>query len=306
MIQAKRLTKKYDKSYAVKNISFDLSPGKCVALLGPNGAGKTTTLKMISGLLAPTNGEVEFSEGKSGDIRQYIGYLPQHPQYHGWMTAVEFLVYVAQLSHISKKEAIKLSDELLKRVGIAEAKNKRIAKFSGGMKQRLGIAQAMIHKPKLLLLDEPVSALDPIGRRDVLNLMEELKQETTLLYSTHILSDAEEASDEILLMHKGTIVESGPLQQVKKNHQVNKISLRFAENLESYADRIAKMEIITKTEIKKQVLHVYVNNVDDARDQLLEKASEEKWPLLQFEVGQTTLEDLFMKVVNEHAVDDNL
>lgn len=306
MIQAKGLTKIYDKDYAVNNISFELSPGKCVALLGPNGAGKTTTLKMISGLLVPTKGEVKFSDGESGDIRQHIGYLPQHPQYHGWMTAEEFLVYVAQLSHISKKEAIKLSDKLLKRVGIAEAKNKGISKFSGGMKQRLGIAQALIHKPKVLLLDEPVSALDPIGRRDILNLMEALKQETTLLYSTHILSDAEEASDEILLMHRGTIVESGPLHQVKEKNQVDKISLRFAENMEFYAEQIAKMETITKTEVKKQVLHVYVNNIDIAREQLLEKANEEKWPLLQFEVGQTTLEDLFMKVVNEHAMDDNL
>ncbi|SFK22662.1 ABC-2 type transport system ATP-binding protein [Halobacillus dabanensis] len=306
MIKAKELTKMYDKGYAVKNVSFELSPGKCVALLGPNGAGKTTTLKMISGLIAPTKGEVKFSEKKGGDIRQHIGYLPQHPQYHGWMTAVEFLVYVAQLSHISKKEAIKQSDRLLKRVGIAEAKNKRIAKFSGGMKQRLGIAQALIHKPKVLLLDEPVSALDPIGRRDVLNLMEELKQETTLLYSTHILSDAEEASDEILLMHKGTIVESGPLHQVKKQNQIDKISLRFTENMEVYADQIANMETVTKTEVKKQVLHVHVNNIHLAREQLLEKANEEKWPLLQFEVGQTTLEDLFMKVVNEHAMEDNL
>ncbi|REJ08647.1 ABC transporter ATP-binding protein [Halobacillus trueperi] len=306
MIQLKNLTKTFDKQYAVKNITFDLPSGKCVALLGPNGAGKTTTLKMIAGLMHPTSGQVELANGVKGDIRKYIGYLPQHPQFHSWMTGKEFLHYVARLSHIPKQESQKLADQLLDRVGIADAKNRKISKYSGGMKQRLGIAQAMIHKPSVLLLDEPVSALDPIGRRDVLNLMEELKQETTLLYSTHILGDAEEASDEILLMHKGAIVESGSLQDVKERHQVDKITLRFDGNIEAYKEKMEEFPFVTHTDIQKQKIHVYVRNVPEARDVLLELVTKEQWPLLFFEVGQTTLEDLFMKVVNEHAMADHL
>ncbi|MYL50983.1 ATP-binding cassette domain-containing protein [Halobacillus litoralis] len=306
MITLKNITKTFDKENAVKNITFHLSPGKCVALLGPNGAGKTTTLKMIAGLMHPTSGQVELANGGSGDIRKHIGYLPQHPQFHNWMTGKEFLHYVARLSHISKQESQKLAEQLLDRVGIADAKNRKISKYSGGMKQRLGIAQAMIHKPTVLLLDEPVSALDPIGRRDVLNLMEELKQESTLLYSTHILGDAEEASDEILLMHKGAIVESGSLQEVRKRHQVDKITLRFEGNMQAYKGKIEAFPFVTHTDIQKQNIHVYVQNVHEARDVLLEHVNKEQWPLLFFEVGQTTLEDLFMKVVNEHAMDDHL
>lgn len=306
MIRVLNLSKTYPRHKAVHPISFDLSPGKCVALLGPNGAGKTTTLKMIAGLISPTSGEVTFTDEKKKDIRNYIGYLPQHPQFHNWMTGEEFLIYAAQLSRTSKKEAKTLAGSLLRRVGMEDAKNKRIGKYSGGMKQRLGIAQAMIHKPKVLLLDEPVSALDPIGRRDVLNLMEELKKETTLLYSTHILSDAEEASDEILLMHKGSIVESGPLERVKQQHQIDKISLRFSEELSAYRNQVEELEVVTRTEVHKQHLHVYVSDIAIARDHLLEIASQKKWPLLQFEVGHMTLEDLFMKVVSEHAVADDL
>ncbi|WLR47811.1 ABC transporter ATP-binding protein [Halobacillus litoralis] len=306
MIHLKNLTKKFDKEYAVKNITFDLSQGKCVALLGPNGAGKTTTLKMIAGLMHPTSGEVELSNGVSGDIRKYIGYLPQHPQFHNWMTGKEFLHFVARLSNIPKLESQKRAEQLLDRVGIADAKNRRISSYSGGMKQRLGIAQAMIHKPSVLLLDEPVSALDPIGRRDVLNLMEDLKQEATLLYSTHILNDAEEASDEILLMHKGSIVESGSLQDVKERHQVDKITLRFEGNMELYKEIVEAFPFVTHTDIQKQKLHVYVQNIAEARDVLLDLVHKEQWPLLFFEVGQTTLEDLFMKVVNEHAMADHL
>ncbi|WP_146815230.1 ABC transporter ATP-binding protein [Halobacillus faecis] len=306
MIHLKNLTKIFDKEYAVRNITFDLPPGKCTALLGPNGAGKTTTLKMIAGLMHPTSGQVELSNGMRGDIRQYIGYLPQHPQFHNWMTGKEFLQYVARLSHIPHLESKKLAERLLERVGIADAKNRKISSYSGGMKQRLGIAQAMIHKPSVLLLDEPVSALDPIGRRDVLNLMEELKQEATLLYSTHILSDAEEASDEILLMHKGSIVESGSLQDVKERHQLDKITLRFEGDMQSYQEKVEAFPFVTHTDIQKKKLHVYVQNVHEARAVLLDLVNKEKWPLLFFEVGQTTLEDLFMKVVNEHAMADHL
>src|SRR5690625_2020084 len=125
---------------------------------------------------------------------------------HGWMTGKEYLIYCAKLTYIKKNKAIKKAENLLQKVGIAEAKHKRIATYSGGMKQRLGIAQAIIHQPKLLIMDEPVSALDPIGRRGVLTLMEQLKEQMPILFSTHILNDADEISDELILLHKRKIV----------------------------------------------------------------------------------------------------
>ncbi|ARI78325.1 ABC transporter ATP-binding protein [Halobacillus mangrovi] len=306
MISVTNLTKIYDKQPAVDDVSFTLEKGKCIALLGPNGAGKTTTIRMMAGLISPSNGNVELQDLKVKDIRAHIGYLPQHPHFHSWMTGKEFLMYVGRLAHLSTKDAAARSEELLKRVGISDAKNRRIGKYSGGMKQRLGIAQALIHNPKLLMLDEPVSALDPIGRRDVLDLMEELKHETTILYSTHILSDAEEASDEILLMHKGRIVESGPLENVKKKHQVDKVSVRFSEQTEVYLKELEALDFVTRSETHKQTIHLYVTDIEAARDKILSLASQHKWPLQHFEIGQTKLEDLFMKVVNSDAMDDSI
>src|SRR5699024_9202307 len=136
------------------------------------------------------------------DIRPYIGYLPQYPTFYGWMSGYEFLIYIGKLANMNKDDVNERAEELLALVGLSEAKNKKIRTYSGGMKQRLGIAQAIIHRPQILMLDEPVSSLDPIGRREVLELMEQLKQEMTIIFSTHILSDADEISDELLLLHE--------------------------------------------------------------------------------------------------------
>ncbi|MFD1020713.1 ABC transporter ATP-binding protein [Thalassobacillus hwangdonensis] len=299
MITVKNLQKKYDGTPVVKGIDFQLSPGKCVALLGPNGAGKTTTLRMLSGLIRSTGGEIHFEGMKGKDIRSQIGYLPQHPVFHNWMTGKEFLVYVGRLAHLSMTEASARADQLLERVGIADAKNRRIGKYSGGMKQRLGIAQAMIHKPKLLMLDEPVSALDPIGRREVLTLMEELKEETTLLFSTHILNDAEEVSDELILLHKGEIVESGSMNEVRDRHRVDKIDMRLEAGFEADKQAVAALPSVDHVELDKGEWHIYVSDMDQARQQLLQLVQTNNWPVSRFEVGKATLEDLFMKVVKE-------
>lgn len=300
MISVKGLRKEYDSKPVVQDISFELAPGKCVALLGPNGAGKTTTLRMLSGLIRPTSGSIDF-EGMDQvkDIRSLIGYLPQHPVFHQWMTGKEFLLYVGQLASLTKKEAKGNAEELLAKVGLSDVKNKRIRKYSGGMKQRLGIAQAMIHKPKLLMLDEPVSALDPIGRREVLTLMEELKKETTVLFSTHILNDAEEASDELLLMHNGKIVESGALEDVRSRHQVKKIDLRFDGNSTAeYAEELQDLPNVERVEETKSGFTIYVDDIETARHELLKTIDTNRWPLDKFEVGKVKLEELFMKVVN--------
>ncbi|MGM7701380.1 ABC transporter ATP-binding protein [Pseudalkalibacillus sp. Hm43] len=300
MINVNRLNKQFDGKHVVKNVSFDLEPGKCVALLGPNGAGKTTTLRMLSGLIRSTSGSIQFEELKeSKDIRQHIGYLPQYPAFHDWMTGKEFLVYVGQLANLTKKEASTRADELLKLVGIIDASGQRIRKYSGGMKQRLGIAQALIHSPKLLLLDEPVSALDPIGRREVLTLMDSLKEHTTLLFSTHILNDAEEICNELLVMHHGEILESGPIREVRNRHQVEKIDICFANETADYQNLISQLPSVERVEMNKDSIHVFVQNMNQGREEILDAVQFNKWPLTKFEVGKTTLEDMFMKVVQK-------
>lgn len=298
IITVKDLKKTFDGKEVVKGLSFELAPQKCVALLGPNGAGKTTTLRMLSGLFRPSNGSISF-EGENVDPRKYIGYLPQYPVFHNWMSGKEFMIYVGQLAGLTKKEASERAEVLLERVGILEAQNRRIGKYSGGMKQRLGIAQAMIHRPKLLMLDEPVSSLDPIGRREVLNLMEELKRETTILFSTHILSDAEEVSDDLLLMHKGEIVESGSMEELRTKHQTSMIHLSFSEGLDQYEEKLRQQPWVTDILVERNELHLLVPNINEARLEILQLAASEGWPISKFEINRTSLEDLFMKVVNK-------
>ncbi|GGD20183.1 ABC transporter ATP-binding protein [Pontibacillus salipaludis] len=299
-IHVQHLKKQFDGTAVIEDVSFELEKGMCVSLLGPNGAGKTTTLRMLSGLMKPTSGLITF-EGKSNkeDIRSWIGYLPQYPVFHNWMSGREFLIYVARLARLSKKEAASRADQLLQKVGLHEAKNRRIGKYSGGMKQRLGIAQAMIHRPKLIMLDEPVSSLDPNGRREVLNLIEELKKETTILFSTHILSDAEEVSDRLLLLHNGILHHSGTIEELQATQAVNRIIIEFESHSEQYIEQLISLPEVLQVEPHGDALYVEVNKIKDARSAILQQAVEHHWPLTSFEIGRLSLEELFMKVVNE-------
>lgn len=298
LLSVKHLSKRYNESFAVHDVSFNLKSGKCIALIGPNGAGKTTILRMLAGTLKQTSGDISFSaKNKTNDRRTLIGYLPQHPVFHGWMTGEEFLIYSGKLAHLSKREAIQRTERLLQQVGIYDARKKRIQQYSGGMKQRLGIAQAMIHEPKLLMLDEPVSALDPLGRREVLTLMDELKEKMTILFSTHILSDADEVSDELLLLHKGKIVESGSLERLREQYATTAIELQFNGSFKKYIPMIEKLPTIETVSIKRQTIHLVVNDIINARQQLLSLIYDNSWPLVNFSINQASLEDMFMKVV---------
>lgn len=300
LLSVSNLSKSYDGKTAVNNVSFEFQEGKCIALIGPNGAGKTTILRTLAGLLKPSSGSVKFTGMKKNeDIRKYIGYLPQYPHFYPWMTGLEFLMYSGQLAFLSKIDAKRHAEELLEKVGISKAKDKRIGKYSGGMKQRLGIAQAIIHKPKLLMLDEPVSSLDPLGRREVLALMEELKNEMTILFSTHILGDADEVSDELLLLSNGEIVESGSMDELRQKYQTSMIEIEFQENTIFYQERIKELSSITDCFIERNVLKIAATDILAARREVLTAASEENWPLVTFTLNRATLEDMFMKVVGK-------
>ncbi|MBT2691037.1 ABC transporter ATP-binding protein [Bacillus sp. ISL-47] len=293
------LMKRFQEQEVIKGLNFELTEGKCVALLGANGAGKTTTLKMLSGLMKPDSGTIVFEGAEKGDFRSLIGYLPQYPVFYDWMTGREFLEYTGKLAGLSNKEAKGRAQGLLELVGIAEAKNRRIGKYSGGMKQRLGIAQAIIHRPKLVMLDEPVSALDPFGRREVLELMEQLKKETTILFSTHILNDAEEVCDEILFLHNGKLVEAGTMSQLKDKHQQAKIDLVFKENTSRYAEELSALYPVTSLKINGEKASLFVEDVEGAKKLFLTEITSRNLPLIKFEISRTSLEDVFMKVVQK-------
>ncbi|WP_147534901.1 ABC transporter ATP-binding protein [Bacillus marasmi] len=294
------LKKSFQGKEVIKGLDFILQNGKCTALIGPNGAGKTTILRMLSGLIQPTEGTIQFHGNQTnGDIRQYIGYLPQFPVFYEWMTGFEFLKYVGRLAGLSKLVASDRAKELLELVGLKDAKNRKIGKYSGGMKQRLGIAQAIIHRPKLVMLDEPVSALDPFGRREVLELLEKLKQETTILFSTHILNDAEEVCDQILFLHNGVLVESGSMSELQLKYQQSKLVLEFNVNAAQYIRAFTKQELIENVQYEGNEVTLYVKELEAAKAEMLREIAEQNWPLLRFEVGRLTLEDVFLEVVKK-------
>jgi len=297
LLKASDLVKRFGNTNAVNRINFYIEEGRCVSLLGPNGAGKTTTLKMLSGLLAPTSGSIDFKGEKARDLRPFIGYLPQYPAFYNWMSGKEFLVFAGQLAKLNRKEAEKRSEELLERVGLTNAKKRKIGGYSGGMKQRLGLAQALIHRPKLLILDEPVSALDPLGRREVLDMMREIKEETTILFSTHVLHDAEEISDDILIMHNGEIVISGSLGNVMEKYRQPILQIEFESQAADWLKSIASYSFISEVNTQGNKASIVLTDMVNGKQTLLKDIVDKKLPVRKFEISQTTLEDLFMKVV---------
>nr|WP_026654646.1 ABC transporter ATP-binding protein [Butyrivibrio sp. AE3003] len=205
-----RLSKQYKNKIAVDRISFNLTDG-VTGLLGANGAGKTTLMRMMSGILNPTSGSVT-ADGipvQTEEYRALLGYLPQDFGYYPEFTAREFVQYIAALKGIEKKKAKKKTEELLETVGLSDVANKKIKTFSGGMKQRVGIAQALVNDPKILILDEPTAGLDPKERVRFRNLIAEIGKTSIVLFSTHIVSDIEHIAGNLLMIRDGQLIYEG-------------------------------------------------------------------------------------------------
>ena len=214
-----RLTKQYGRKIAVDCVSTVLKPG-VYGLLGANGAGKTTLLRMLCAVLEPTSGEVLFNETEvvsmGADYRNIIGYLPQDFGYYPGYTAMEFLMYIAALKGIPKRRAKRRAAELLEVVGLSQEAGKKIKTFSGGMKQRVGIAQALLNNPKIVILDEPTAGLDPKERVRFRNLLSDYAEDKIVILSTHIVSDIEAIADEVLLIKKGRFVMQGTVPELTR------------------------------------------------------------------------------------------
>lgn len=213
-----RLTKQYKNKIAVDRISVEFSSG-VYGLLGANGAGKTTFMRMICGILTPTSGTVSFDGIDVGteDYRAVLGYLPQDFGYYPNFTAWDFLMYMSALKGFDKKSAKKRIQELLEFVSLTDVAKKKIKTYSGGMKQRLGIAQALINSPKILVLDEPTAGLDPKERVRFRDVIEQLGKESIVILSTHIISDIEHIADNILFMKDGRVIFNSPREAIKDN-----------------------------------------------------------------------------------------
>lgn len=214
MIKITNLSKSYGKTKIVDDLNLEIKKGSIFGFLGPNGAGKTTTIKMIVGLSKPKEGTIEIDEKPIQQKREIIGFMPEDPYFYDHLTALEFLNFMKNLFPITDGD----SKKILELVGLEKAANQKVENFSKGMKQRLGLAQAIINDPDYLFLDEPLDGLDPIGRREFKEILLKLKKRgKTIFFNSHILSDVEEICDQIGIIDKGTLVYSGNVKGFCKN-----------------------------------------------------------------------------------------
>ena len=217
-IEARGLSKRFGAILALDRLDLVVPRGSVFGLLGPNGAGKTTTIRILTGLARPTEGGASVAGVQVGldepELHRRVGYLDQDPRFYSWMTGRELLELVGRLHGLAGPELRSRVGEMLARAGLVAAAERRIGGYSGGMRQRLGIAQALLHRPDILFLDEPVSSLDPEGRRDLLELIAGLRGEATVVFSTHVLSDVERICDRVAILDRGRRVTEGPLDEL--------------------------------------------------------------------------------------------
>lgn len=225
-IDIKGLTKTFGAHRVLDSMDLTVPSGSVFGLVGENGAGKTTTMKILLGLMPRDSGSIDIFGEDISKSRTALGYLPDVPSFYGYMNAREYMMLCGGIGGIDKSILKPRIMELLELVGIGNAKT-RISNYSRGMKQRLGIAQALIAKPDILICDEPTSALDPSGRKDILDIIRGLRGDTTVIFSTHILSDVEKICDRVAFLHDGRIVMCGPIDELENSHRTDEIMVEF-------------------------------------------------------------------------------
>lgn len=303
-IKVTNLTKKFGDFIAVDKLEFQVQKNHVVGFLGPNGAGKTTTLRMIVGLSEATSGSIEISGvpvifGNSA-TNQKIGYLPEMPSFYLWMNGVEYLNFVADIFRIEPVKKQAKIDELLKLVNLWDARGKKIGTYSGGMKQRLGIAQALINDPEVVILDEPVSALDPIGRKETLEIIERLKVDKTILLSTHVLSDVDRICDDVVIINHGKLVAMSPLPELKAKHASPILEIEFNKTPEKLLPDLKNQAWVKKFENNGLTLKIWLNDNDVVKDNLpIEYFVNKKIGILNYGLRMPEMEDLFIELVGD-------
>ena len=275
---------------ALEPLHLTVAEGETFGFLGPNGAGKTTTLKLLMGIIFPTGGSAQILGRHFHDpeVRRQIGFLPEQPYFYDYLSAPELLDYYGRLSGLSPEERRKRVPALLERVGLADAGRQHLRKFSKGMLQRVGIAQAILHDPKMVFLDEPMSGLDPVGRREIRELIQGLKNEgKTVFFSTHILSDAEALCDRVGVIHKGVLRDIGVMADLKS---------RGADRSEIVWSGAEALPSVSGLLVESYVAGAVVRGVVAASniDTLLEKLRQQRASVISLTPVQGALEDYFI------------
>lgn len=306
MIRIEGFEKRYGAVRALDGLYLDVAPGAVYGFLGPNGAGKTTTMRILSGLARPDRGRAWILDqeiGRAGeDVRAMIGVLPEEPTFYPWMTAREYLRdFVAPLFGLRAAEASSRSDELLKRVGLQAAAQRRIGGFSRGMRQRLGLAQAMLHQPPVLLLDEPVSALDPAGRKEVLELIDALRGNTTVLLSTHILADVERVCDVVGIIAQGKLVIQDQRDDLLARYASPIIEIETGNGFSDWLESARQMPFVTSLTVDEKTARLLVTDVVKAQKPLLALLASNEVIVQRFEITQPSLEDIFLRLTEKES-----
>ena len=312
-IRARGLSKHFGSIVALDGLDLDVPTGSIFGLLGPNGAGKTTTIRILTGLARPTAGEATVAGVAVGldrtDLRRRLGYLDQDPRFYGWMRGRELLELVGRLGGLSGTDLRAQVGAMLERTGLAGVAERRIGGYSGGMRQRLGIAQALLHRPAIVFLDEPVSSLDPEGRRDVLELIAGLRGETTVVISTHVLSDVERICDRVAILDRGRLVTEAALEQLLADHvrPVYRLTPDPGQEpaVEELTRRLRTTPWITGVAaLPSGELRIVVDDPAVAAASLLPAVVGAGVRLASFERVRPTLEDVFLELVGSPSADE--
>lgn len=297
VIEISHLKKSFGNNHVITDLNLKIPPNCIYGFLGQNGQGKTTTMKMILGLLKIDQGNiticnqpVTFGQNKTN---QFIGYLPDVPAFYNHLNAIEYLKLCGEITGLNKQEIALRSQKLLRLVDLQDA-HQRIGAYSRGMKQRLGIVQALLNKPKVLICDEPTSALDPKGRKEILDILLKVKEETTVLFSTHILSDVERICDHVAIINNGKVIIDGEMESLKKNYGKTKLVIQWAnpEKLDQARPLFNNYTI--------DHLNMYFDSHDLEQLQLEILTTLTRHQLLpqRIEVTEPSIEDLFLEAVS--------
>lgn len=303
MLKIENLTKKYGNFEVLKGISFEVQKGSIYGFLGKNGAGKTTTMNILTGLIKYNSGNI-FINGKDSNtnkrqLLKTIGYLPQSPVFYGYMTGYEYLKFIGDLSGMSPKEISIRADEILEMVDLkSSAAKRRLSGYSGGMKQRFGLAVALFNHPEILFLDEPTSALDPEGRMEVLSLIENLKSEgITVFLSSHILNDIERVCSEVSILDEGKILISSNLKELEKKYIQPIFDVEVEGDSSALMQALLQQPLIENIKSSNNLLSIYVNNIDEGKKQVLKLILSTNSTVLSYNIRKSNLEDIFMRMV---------
>jgi ABC-2 type transport system ATP-binding protein len=306
MIEVKNLTKKYGDKIGIEDVSFRVEKGEILGFLGPNGAGKTTTMRIITGFLAPTSGSAnvcgyDVSENPM-EVKRRTGYLPEQPPLYLDMSVYSYLDFVAKIKGVNRSDRRRVIDEVIEKCGLKDVRGRLIKNLSKGYRQRVGIAQAIVHNPEVLVLDEPTLGLDPQQIMEIRNFIKSLKGQHTIILSTHILPEVTMVCTRVLIINKGKLVAEDALEDLyKKEREKLILSLRIEGEKEAVLKLLKPLKGVQSVEARNGEILVECSKGDDPRDEILRAVVSSGMKLLEMKENLPTLEEIYIKRISQEG-----